>query len=60
MIDELISLWDNEELVSFIKGSDYIRQQELEICRCIPNINYERDLFIEVTRCDYLLSKQTK
>ncbi len=54
MIDELYHLWENEPLYKFINGSEYIRERELEICQCIPNIKHERDLFIEVTRCDYL------
>jgi hypothetical protein len=60
MIQELRILWDNEEIISFIKGKEYIREQENEICHCIPNKDMDRDVFIEVARCDWILDQYTK
>lgn len=59
MIEQLNYLWDNEELLRFFHKID-IRKRELEICECIPDIEFERDLFIEVARCDWLLEQERK
>ena len=60
MIQELNHLWDNEEIISFVKGKEYITQQEEEICHCIPNKDFDRYLFIEVARSQWILNQYTK
>jgi len=60
MIQDLKNLWDNQELILFLKGRDYLREQENEICHCIPNVNMDRDLFIEVARSEWVLDQYTK
>ncbi len=59
MIDELNYLWDNQELLRFFQGMD-IRERELEICECIPNIEYERDYFIEMARTVWIFEQEKK
>lgn len=60
MASELRNLWDNYPLYKFICGAQYVRKRELDICACIPNYDKERDLFIELNRCDWLLDEQIK
>ena len=60
MASELHNLWDNYPLYKFISGAQYIRKRELDICACIPNYQGERDLFIELNRCDWLLEEANK
>ena len=60
MIEQLNHLWDNQELYTFFHGTEFIRYKELEICECLPDRNYERDLFIELTRCDWILEQYTE
>lgn len=60
MANQLHTLWDNYTLYTFLEGEAYIRKRELEICACIPNYQQERDIFIEVNRCDWILNEYTK
>ena len=54
MVSELKTLWNNIPIYKFLCGEEYIRNKELEICECIPNYRYQRDMFIELTRFDWL------
>ena len=58
MYDDLFKLWNNTELYVFLKGSEYITQQEHEICHIMTK--KERHLFIELTRFDWLMLEQDK
>lgn len=58
MYDDLFKLWNNTELYVFLKGSDYIKQQEHEICHIMTK--QDRYLFIELTRFDWLMLEQDK
>lgn len=60
METELHQLWDNYPLYKFISGAQYIRKRELEICACIPNYKGKRDMFIELSRFDWLLKQPPK
>lgn len=58
MVSELNTLWDNYPLYKFISGAQYVRKRELDICACIPNYKGERDMFIELTRFDWLIAEE--
>ena len=58
MVTELNTLWNNYPLYKFICGAQYVRKRELEICACIPNYKGERDMFIELTRFDWLIAEE--
>ena len=58
MITELFYLWDSYPLYKFICGAQYVRKRELDICACIPNYKGERDMFIELTRFDWLIAEE--
>ena len=60
MAIELRNLWDNYPLYKFISGAQYVRKRELDICACIPNYKGERDMFIELNRCDWLMDEANK
>ena len=51
--DQLYNLWDNFPLYKFINGAQWIRKRELDIAECLAN----RETFIELTRCDWLLEQ---
>ena len=58
MVTELNTLWNNYPLYKFICGAQYVRKRELDICACIPNYKGERDMFIELTRFDWLIAEE--
>ena len=58
MYNDLFTLWNNTELYVFLKGSDYIVKQEHEICHIMTK--QERNMFIELTRFDWLIAEQDK
>ena len=58
MVTELNTLWNNYPLYKFICGAQCVRKRELEICACIPNYKGERDMFIELTRFDWLIAEE--
>lgn len=53
MRNDLFNLWNNMELYKFLKGYDWIIKQEHEICHIMTKD--EREVFIEINRCDWLL-----
>lgn len=50
---ELFSLWDNFELYVFLKGYDWIKEREHEVCHFLTKD--EQEVFIETNRCDWIL-----
>jgi hypothetical protein len=55
MVNELNLLWNNTELYSFLKGPDYIKQRENEICCCLTN--RKKELFILLAKTDWLMEQ---
>ncbi len=55
MRDELFTLWDNFELYVFLKGYDWIKNKENEICSCLTKDS--REVFIETNRCSWIVNE---
>jgi len=53
MVYELHKLWDNEELLTFMKGPEYIERREIEITECLTNM--QREMLLILAKFDYLL-----
>jgi hypothetical protein len=60
METELRQLWDNYPLYKFICDAQYVRKRELDICECLPDINGQRQLFIELCRFDWIIDDDEK
>lgn len=56
MTKELYDLWDNERLLVFLEGEEYVAKKEKEITQCLTE--RKRKQFILCTKTDYLLDRQ--
>lgn len=57
MREQLYHLWNNYEILKFLKGEQYIRNREDAICECLSK--RQRNLFIELQRFDYIVEQYT-
>ena len=53
MREQLFNLWNNYEILKFLKGDDWINKKENEICECLTE--RQRFIFIELQRFDWIL-----
>jgi len=53
MREQLYHLWNNYEILKFLKGDDWIDNREHEICECLTE--RQRNLFIELQRFDWIV-----
>ncbi len=58
MRDELFNLWNNFEVYVFLQGYDWCSKREHEICHILTK--HERNMFIELNRCDWILGEYTE
>lgn len=58
MREQLFQLWNNYEVYVFLQGYEWVKNREREICHILTR--GPRELFIETTRCDWLLSQYTE
>ncbi len=53
MREQLFQFWNNYEMYIFLQGYEWCKQREHEICHILTR--GARELFIETTRCDWIL-----
>lgn len=54
MMYELFTLWDNQNLYTFLKGEEYVKEQEHEICKQLTKD--KREMFILLAEFEYIFS----
>lgn len=54
MMYELFTLWDNQNLYTFLNGEEYVKQQEREICKQLTK--NKREMFILLAEFEYIFS----
>lgn len=54
MMYELFTLWDNQNLYTFLRGEEYVRQQEREITKQLTRD--KREMFILLAEFEYIFS----
>lgn len=58
MREQLFHLWDNYEILIFLKGHDYIEKRERLICECLTD--RQSVLFVELQRFDWIVDHYIK
>lgn len=53
MREQLFNLWNNYEILKFLKGDIWVKNKEREICECLTE--QQSILFIELQRFDWIL-----
>jgi len=53
MREQLYHLWNNYDILKFLKGDVWITKREHEICECLTE--RQRHLFIELQRFDWII-----
>lgn len=54
MMYELFTLWDNQNLYTFLRGEEYVRKQEREITKQLTKD--KREMFILLAEFEYIFS----
>lgn len=54
MMYELFTLWDNQNLYTFLRGEEYVKQQEREITKQLTT--NKREMFILLAEFEYIFS----
>lgn len=54
MMYELFTLWDNQNLYTFLQGEEYVKEREHEICKQLPK--NKREMFILLAEFEYIFS----